>query len=425
MAGATIRHGSIPVDGVPPPPEPERDLTKHAPTPRKATASSQAVAIHIDPAGVELESITKAYIRNQPVVRDVSLRVEPGEFLALLGPSGAGKTTILRLIAGFLEPDSGNIRIGGRSLIGTPPHKRNLGIAFQNYALFPHLTVAENIAFPLKMRRVSRHERRLRVADVLNLVSLTGFEDRKPNELSGGQQQRVALARAIVYDPQLLLMDEPIAALDKQLREEVRSEIRMLQKRLGITVIYVTHDQDEALSLADRVAVMSQGVIEQVATPREVYRNPSTPFVASFVGEGNFLPARLKSVSGEMATVTLRDGHEVAGQLTMEGRTTTKRGSAVTYMVRPEHLRFVASEVDADNTLTGVVKEVFYYGQSVKCMVDSGNDELEVVVPLTDVSENFPPPSSHCTVGWPTTAARILPAAEGEVDKRSKSTTKL
>jgi ABC-type Fe3+/spermidine/putrescine transport system ATPase subunit len=223
-------------------------------------------------------------------VRGVSLEIQSGEFLTLLGPSGSGKTTTLMMIAGFKQPTAGDIAIDGSSVVAIPPYRRNIGMVFQNYALFPHLTVAENIGFPLKQRGVDRADRSRQVAESLAMVRLSGYEGRYPRQLSGGQQQRVALARAMVFRPRLLLMDEPLGALDKQLRESLQIEIRRLHAELGITFVYVTHDQEEALTMSDRIAVMNEGVVAQLGAPEELYNRPISRFVASFIGESNFLP---------------------------------------------------------------------------------------------------------------------------------------
>ncbi len=252
-------------------------------------ATGQAAAFQ--GASVVLSGIEKRF-DNVGAVRGVSLDIRSGEFLTLLGPSGSGKTTTLMMIAGFETPTAGDIAIDGRSVVAIPPHRRNLGMVFQNYALFPHLTVADNIGFPLKQRGIDRATRVRLVAESLELVRLPGYQARYPRQLSGGQQQRVALARSIVFHPRLLLMDEPLGALDKQLRESLQLEMRRLHADLGITFIYVTHDQEEALTMSDRVAVMHEGLIAQVGTPEDLYDRPCDRFVASFIGESNFLGGR-------------------------------------------------------------------------------------------------------------------------------------
>jgi iron(III) transport system ATP-binding protein len=242
----------------------------------------------MDPVKVELHNIELSYGTTK-VLRDISLTVEPGEFFALLGPSGSGKSTLLRLIAGFNQHQAGRVLIGGRDVTGIPPWKRNVGMVFQNYALWPHMTVAQNVAFGLEERRLAREEVKRKVAEALELVGLTGYEARRPSQISGGQQQRVALARTLAIEPQVLLLDEPLSNLDAKLRVQMRRELLRLHKRLGITTIFVTHDQDEAMTICDRIAVLDQGVVKQVGTPLELFDRPSNRFVAQFVGSVNLI----------------------------------------------------------------------------------------------------------------------------------------
>ena len=305
-------------------------------------------------------------------VRGVSLDVRSGEFLTLLGPSGSGKTTTLMMIAGFEMPSAGDIAIDGRSVVGLPPHKRNIGMVFQNYALFPHLTVAENIAFPLKQRGVDRATRSRMVEESLELVRLPGYQARYPRQLSGGQQQRVALARAIVFRPRLLLMDEPLGALDKQLRESLQLEMRRLHADLGITFIYVTHDQEEALTMSDRVAVMNEGLIAQVGSPEEIYDRPYDRFVASFIGESNFLPVVVRGIEdglvvGECAGGIVRGAMGAAARI----------GAEVTLTTRPERMRFadaVGMEGERGNHLRATVVEAVFAGERCRyqCQGEGG-----------------------------------------------------
>ena len=243
-------------------------------------------------AAIRLEQVTKTFDGHVLAVDEVTLDIEAGEFFALLGPSGCGKTTSLRMIAGFEIPDSGRVHVGGRDITDLPVHKREMGMVFQSYALFPHRTVAENVAFGLRMRDVPRADIERRVKAALALVALTGLEDRKPSQLSGGQQQRVALARALVVEPPVLLCDEPLGALDRKLRQQMQFELKELQKRLGVTLVFVTHDQEEALAMSDRIAVMNKGRIEQIGAPTEIYEKPRTKFVADFIGEINLLEER-------------------------------------------------------------------------------------------------------------------------------------
>ena len=236
----------------------------------------------------------------------MSLDIAPGEFFTLLGPSGSGKSTLLNLVLGALQPDEGEILVGGRPIVSVPMHKRNIGMVFQNYALFPHMTVFKNIAFPLSMRKMSKDEIAERVTEVLELVQLPGFENRYPSQVSGGQQQRIATARAIAAKPPLILMDEPLGALDVKLRIEMQEQLRLLHRNLGVTVIYVTHDQDEAMTLSDRIAVMRDGRIEQVGTPREVYEQPANTWVASFLGDANLIDCRVVQQSSDSVVLSTR-----------------------------------------------------------------------------------------------------------------------
>ncbi|MGE0718023.1 MAG: ABC transporter ATP-binding protein [Alphaproteobacteria bacterium] len=303
---------------------------------------------------VAIRAVTKTYGRFR-ALDAVSLDIAAGEFVTLLGPSGSGKTTLLMVLAGFVRPDSGSIRFGETEMVLTPPHKRDIGIVFQNYALFPHMTVAGNIGYPLRLRGVGRAEIARRVADALALVQLDGYGERRVDQLSGGQRQRVALARAIVFEPRILLMDEPLSALDKKLREQMQIEIRQLHERLGITTVYVTHDQREALTLSDRIAVIDKGRFAQIDTPARLYERPATRFVADFVGESHFLPV---AVARGVASL---DGRP----LTLETPTTLPDGPAL-LVVRPEKLDLVeGGEVGALNRIDGVVEGSVYQGESV------------------------------------------------------------
>ncbi len=304
-----------------------------------------------------LEHLTKTFGTTR-AVDDVTLVVEPGELFFLLGPSGCGKTTLLRCIAGFHDPDSGDIRIGDSAVTHLPPHVRDTGMVFQSYALWPHMTVRENVAFGLEMRRLKRREIAERVNDALELVKMSQRADAKPNQLSGGQQQRVALARALVVHPQCLLLDEPLSNLDAKLRMEMRVEIRRICKEAGLTAIYVTHDQKEALSIADRLAVMNEGRIEQIGNPLGVYRQPTSRFVAHFIGETNFLEGtvvnggdvRVRTAVGELKTTTVGAG-------------TFADGWNVTVSLRPEAIRLGAPPGEGVNVLQGSVHDTVYLGE--------------------------------------------------------------
>jgi len=291
---------------------------------------------HATGSALELRDVAKSY-GTTAAVHDVSLRTAPGEFVSFLGPSGSGKTTTLMLVAGFLFPDRGQVLLDGTDITAAPPHRRNLGMVYQNYALFPHLTVARNVAFPLEMRGMPRKEIDRRVGEALELVQLADKAGQRPRQLSGGQQQRVALARALVFEPPVLLMDEPLGALDKKLRLEMQNEIKSIQRRLRITTIYVTHDQDEALSMSDRVAVMRAGRIEQIATPTELYGRPATRFVAEFIGAANLLPAKVVGAKPQLTLCT-------PSGLTFEAATVDRAlGATLTAVVRPERIRLTAA----------------------------------------------------------------------------------
>ena len=322
-------------------------------------------------AAVILSGLEKRY-HGATAVRGISLDIRSGEFLTLLGPSGSGKTTTLMMIAGFETPSAGDIMIDARSVVTLPPHKRNLGMVFQNYALFPHLTVAENIGFPLKQRGVDRATRARLVAESLELVRLPGYQARYPRQLSGGQQQRVALARAIVFRPRLLLMDEPLGALDKQLRESLQLEMRRLHADLGITFIYVTHDQEEALTMSDRIAVMNEGLIAQVGSPEEIYDRPCDRFVASFIGESNFLPGVVRGTEDGQVVIDC-----AGGTIRAFAATAPRVGAKVTLATRPERMRFaeaLAPDAPRHNRLRATVTEAVFAGERCRyqCQGEGG-----------------------------------------------------
>ena len=285
-------------------------------------------------AAIKLDQVTKTFDGRVMAVDAVTLDIAAGEFFSLLGPSGCGKTTSLRMIAGFEHPDSGRVHVGGRDITDLPVHRRDMGMVFQSYALFPHRTVAENVAFGLRMREVPKPEIERRVAAALEQVALTGFENRKPGQLSGGQQQRVALARALVVEPPVLLCDEPLGALDRKLRQQMQFELKELQKRLGVTLVFVTHDQEEALAMSDRIAVMNGGKVEQVGTPTEIYERPRTRFVADFIGEINILEegARIRALRPEKIRLVAADGARMAGTV----ETANYLGGSTLLRVRPD-----------------------------------------------------------------------------------------
>jgi len=302
----------------------------------------------------------------------IDLAVEAGELLTLLGPSGSGKTTLLKVIAGFEPPDRGSVTLAGRDVTALVPAKRNIGMVFQHYALFPHMTAEANIAFPLAMRGLAREIIRAKVASVLALVGLAGYEQRLPRQLSGGQQQRVALARAIVFDPTLLLLDEPFGALDRKLRAEMQVEIKGLQRRLGITTLFVTHDQEEALALSDRIAVMNAGRIAQIGTPEDLYRRPATRFVAEFVGEANLFRGRAGVISGaahaRTVEVKLESGAMMRAVLA-PGDRSIHYGADLALVVRPDRPRVIAAGEAAENRVAGSVSEAVYLGETIRYRV--------------------------------------------------------
>lgn len=327
---------------------------------------------------LSLDHITKKFPgRGQEglvtAVDDLSLEIGKGEFFTFLGPSGCGKTTTLRLIAGFEFPTTGAITLDGRRLEDVPPNRRDMAMVFQSYAIFPHLSVFENIAYGLRIKRLSNDEIRRRVGQIMALTKLTGLENRMPNQMSGGQQQRVSLARALVVEPKVLLFDEPLSNLDAKLREEMRFEIRDLQRRLNITSIYVTHDQEEALALSDRIAIMNKGKLAQLGTPEEIYEMPRSKFVADFIGLANFLPARVRSVHENRAQVTVGET-----PLTVTSLPAAAPGQAGLIFIRPGDLHIVNGDV-VENILTGQVTKATYLGEKVDYRVDVGdNTELRV-----------------------------------------------
>ncbi len=315
---------------------------------------------------LEVRDLTKRY-SPQSAVGPVSFSVAAGEFLSVLGPSGCGKTTTLRCIAGFETPNSGSIIVGGRAIERDPPNHRNIGLVFQSYALFPHLTVADNVAFGLKLRRLPKRDVLEKVAKVLDLVGLSHAGARYPRQLSGGQQQRVAIARSVVLEPRLILFDEPLSNLDFKLRVTMRTELKALQRRLGKTALYVTHDQGEALALSDRIVVMSNGRVEQIGTPREIYERPATPFVAEFIGNSNLIKANIESADSTSCEVRTDGGLILKGH----GRS-VRPGSSSLAMVRPEHIR-IGAPGPGENGFTARIEEMTYLGQDLQVRVQASD----------------------------------------------------
>lgn len=321
---------------------------------------------------LELEGVTKRFGKVL-AVDDASLGVKKGEFLTLLGPSGCGKTTTLRIIVGFENPDEGSVYIKGKKVNDIPPYMRNTGMVFQNYALFPHMTVYENVAFGLKMRKLKKEDIKKRVKKALELVRLPGYEKRYPKQMSGGEQQRIALARALVIEPDVLLLDEPLSNLDLKLRQQMRLEIKQIQQRVGITSIYVTHDQGEALIMSDRVAVMNQGKIMQVGTPSTIYEHPENMFVADFIGEANFFEGKISEINGHEVTVLTNDGLFLCVECT-DKEENFKPNSKVSVCMRPERIDITKTRISGKNVFRGEVENVVYIGSNVRYHIRLDND---------------------------------------------------
>ena len=326
-----------------------------------------------DKIAIRLRNISKKFGKVL-AVEDLSLDIRQGEFLFFLGPSGSGKTTVLRMIGGYEEISLGSIEIAGREVTELPVHKRDIGMVFQNYALFPHKSVMDNIVFGLKMRKVSKAEQLKRGHEVIELVGLVGLADRYPRQLSGGQQQRVALARAIVYKPSVLLLDEPLANLDRKMRDNMRIELKKLVEKIGITTIFVTHDQEEALAMADRIAVMQDGRLMQIGTPDELYNKPKNPFVANFIGETNFFKGTLSMVSKEISKLVV----EGMGELIIHTSNGYKVGQEMGVSIRPErvHLSAVNEFQNRENVFSGTVEFITYLGSSVMYLIRLSNDMI-------------------------------------------------
>jgi putative spermidine/putrescine transport system ATP-binding protein len=353
-------------------------------------------------AGVSAGLATKLSIRSigksyGPVLAlaDASLDLTEGEFLTLLGPSGSGKTTLLMIVAGLIQPTAGEVWIGGKLSTYEPPNKRDIGMVFQNYALFPHLTIEENIAFPLKMRRMPAAQAAEEVRRVLDIVQLPHVAGRLPKELSGGQQQRIALARCMVYRPSIILMDEPLGALDRKLRDRMQLEIKQLHKRLGITVLYVTHDQEEALAMSDRICLMKAGRIEQIGSPEELYFRPRTEFAADFLGESNIIAGRVVA-SGADGVVEGPGGLRVRAQVDPA----LAPGRTVKAVIRPESLRILQPGEIAENVAEGVLAESLFIGGVCRHYVSIADDLVLSLKQLTDGGAAVPPPGTRIRVGW-------------------------
>jgi putative spermidine/putrescine transport system ATP-binding protein len=364
---------------------------------------------------VRFVGIGKTYDGVARVVDGLDLDIMRGEFLTLLGPSGSGKTTTLMMLAGFEAPTEGEILLEGKSLSRLPPHRRAIGMVFQNYALFPHMSVAENIAFSLSVRGVPKDEIARRVEHALDMVQLAGFGARRPGQLSGGQQQRVAVARALVFEPKLVLMDEPLGALDKQLREQMQLEVRRLHQRLGVTMVYVTHDQHEALTMSDRIAVFHRGRVQQLDRPDRIYEAPVNAFVARFIGENNRLDGRIEGVHGSRCTVRIADQILVDGSLAAP----LCPGAPVTVSLRPERVQIagVAPTIGpADRCrLAGRLREVIYLGDHVRArVVIPGNDDFTVKRPI-DEAHRLPAIGAAVELAWAPEHCRAFAREDADI----------
>ncbi len=331
---------------------------------------------------VEFINVQKKF-QNQIIVDNFHLQIEQGEFISLLGPSGCGKTTTLNMIAGFLDPDHGDLLIKGNKMNGVPPYKRELGMVFQTYSLFPHMTVGENIGYGLKLRKISKAEQKDRIRKVLELVKLPHVADRYPKQLSGGQRQRIAIARALVVEPSLLLLDEPLSNLDAKLREELRDELKRLHQEIGVTTIFVTHDQEEALSLSDRIVVMNYGRVEQIGRPHEIYNHPATEFVHTFIGKSNRIPGLITASNGQVMTIKTDGDWEIQAVAT---DTNLQVGQRVIAYVRPEKIKLFplnersGDKFPVDNQVYGQLAFSSFLGAYTECKVQIGSVQLDVRV---------------------------------------------
>ena len=354
---------------------------------------------------VEFINVQKTYDGTELVIKDLNLKIKKGEFLTLLGPSGSGKTTCLMMLAGFETPTHGKVMLAGVELNNVPPHKRGIGMVFQNYALFPHMSVYENLAFPLEVRKFSASAVKTKVEKVLEMVELVQFGSRRPAQLSGGQQQRVALARALVFEPDLVLMDEPLGALDKNLREQMQYEIKHIHENLGMTVVYVTHDQTEALTMSDRIAVFNDGIIQQLAPPNELYEKPENAFVAEFIGENNRLKGTIKETKDSSCLVMVEDNLIGATNVHQQAK-----GSSVTLSLRPERIILNPKVRTEMNIFEAEVLELIYLGDHIRCRMSiCKNDDFIVKIP-NDNTNNSLNKGDVVTIGWQVTDCRALNA---------------
>ena len=355
---------------------------------------------------VVFDRVQKSYDGENLVVKNLNLAIKKGEFLTMLGPSGSGKTTCLMMLAGFETATSGEIYLAGRPINQVPPHKRGIGMVFQNYALFPHMTVAENLAFPLEVRGMGKSEREAKIKRALDMVQMGQFAARKPAQMSGGQQQRIALARALVFDPELVLMDEPLGALDKQLREHMQFEIKRLHERLGVTVVYVTHDQGEALTMSDRVSVFNDGRIQQLAPPAELYERPTNAFVAQFIGENNQLTGKVLEIEGDIAKVELTSGEIImATAVKLRGPK-----QEIIVSIRPERVEFKSEMMpEGAQRISAEVLDVIYMGDVLRVRLSvAGSDDFVMKCRNTLGQRKFQR-GERIEIGWHPADARALP----------------
>ena len=356
-------------------------------------------------AFVAFEHVQKSYDGVSLVVKDLNLSIGKGEFLTMLGPSGSGKTTCLMMLAGFETATHGEIKLDGVNINEVPSHKRGIGMVFQNYALFPHMTVGENLAFPLEVRGMGKDEREAKIKRALDMVQMGAFANRRPAQLSGGQQQRIALARALVFDPKLVLMDEPLGALDKQLREHMQFEIKHLHESLGITVVYVTHDQGEALTMSDRVAVFNDGKIQQLAPPADLYERPDNSFVAQFIGENNKLLGTIEELTGDKALVRLSTG-ELIDATAVNAK---EKGHKTLVSIRPERVEFKPEMMPPGaHTIDAEVVEIIYMGDILRAVLKVAGSDDFVMKMRNTLGQTKLSPGQKIKVGWHPQDARAL-----------------
>ena len=352
---------------------------------------------------VKFDKVDKSYDGKTLVVKDLNLDIAEGEFITMLGPSGSGKTTCLMMLAGFETPTNGEIYLDGNPISNIPPHKRGIGMVFQNYALFPHMTVYENLAFPLKVRKIQKDEIDKKVDKALSMVSLSGFENRMPAQLSGGQQQRVAVARALVFDPAVVLMDEPLGALDKNLRESMQYEIKHIHENIGVTVVYVTHDQGEALTMSNRIAVFNDGKVQQLSSPDQLYESPVNSFVAKFIGENNTFSGEVSEISKDKCKIKLNNGGEIfANPISVKSK-----GEKTMVSLRPERA-LISPDSKMDNNHKGKIEEVIYHGDHTRVRLNLlGNKEFILKVPNSSANLDIKL-GNEINIGWNSSDARAL-----------------